>query len=123
MPSPKEKNWAPWVHIGSPHWLPRISIPTCVLYHFWSRLMVGAKLWGDSHPSYYLVQGAPKIFFLVGGGGCGGRRHFDWPITNKFGDIAHSQVKAKRCLALAPHSLKIKAQRFFPLAHPYSLYT
>jgi len=56
-------------------------------------------------------------------GGGGGRRHFDWPITNKFGDIGHSPVKAKGCLTLAPHSLKIKAQRFFPLAFPYSLYT
>jgi len=51
------------------------------------------------------------------------RRHFDWPITNKFGDIGHAPVKAKGYMALAPHSLKIKAQRFFPLAHPYSLYT
>jgi hypothetical protein len=37
-PSPfkiQKKNWAPWVHAGSPHWLPkRISMPTWVLYQF-----------------------------------------------------------------------------------------
>jgi hypothetical protein len=29
-PSPKEKIWAPWVHVASTHCMPGISIPTSV---------------------------------------------------------------------------------------------
>jgi hypothetical protein len=28
------KKMAPWVHAGSPHWLPTISIPTSILLPF-----------------------------------------------------------------------------------------
>jgi hypothetical protein len=36
-PSPKEKNWAPWVEVGSPHWLPRIFMPTFLWFlSFWA---------------------------------------------------------------------------------------
>jgi hypothetical protein len=42
--SPQKGEKAPCVHASSPHWLPIISLATCVLYHFlWPRLMQGTK--------------------------------------------------------------------------------
>lgn len=33
----RKKIGPPWVHAGSPNWPPRISMPTCALYHIRSR--------------------------------------------------------------------------------------
>jgi hypothetical protein len=40
---PQKEEKAPCVHASSPHWLPIISVATCVLYHFGPRLMAGTK--------------------------------------------------------------------------------
>ncbi len=42
-------NWkivvqASWLHVASPHWLPRIWKPNFVWHHFWPKLMVGHEL-------------------------------------------------------------------------------
>jgi len=42
------KTWAPLSACGSPHWLPKISMPTCILDHFLHGLMVGASITGQS---------------------------------------------------------------------------
>jgi hypothetical protein len=42
IPLERVKKWHSLVCVGSPHWLPRISIPTCVCHHFWPRLITGA---------------------------------------------------------------------------------
>jgi hypothetical protein len=41
-PPPKERNLSPQVHAASHHWLQENILPTCVLCHFWGRLMAGA---------------------------------------------------------------------------------
>jgi hypothetical protein len=41
--SPQKGEKAAFVHASSPHLLPIISLATCVLYHFWPRLMSGTK--------------------------------------------------------------------------------
>jgi hypothetical protein len=30
--TPKEKSWTPWVHVGSPHWLLKFSMPTSIYF-------------------------------------------------------------------------------------------
>ncbi len=40
---PKRKNWAPWVEVHSPHWLPRIFMPTFLCFFIilglWTQLV------------------------------------------------------------------------------------
>jgi hypothetical protein len=46
--SPKRKKFEPLLCMLGIHWLPRISMPTCVLYQFWPRQMAGAQTLGTS---------------------------------------------------------------------------
>jgi hypothetical protein len=41
-PPQKRKTHAPWMHAASPHWLQESFLPTCLLYDFWPRVMLGA---------------------------------------------------------------------------------
>ncbi len=49
----KQKIWALWVHASSPHWLPRIFMPTFVYFHILPSVMTWA--WTMRHSGFVMV--------------------------------------------------------------------
>ncbi len=47
QPTPLHSNTEPWEHARKTYWLKRFFffLPTCMLYHFWPRLMARSVLW------------------------------------------------------------------------------